>query len=368
MLDEFASARTKRSAVAVVVAAALVGGVLAAGAAVTAQTDGGTGTATEDGGVPTQATAYLGVVHAVPDAPQVDVAIDGRTAFSNVPFGAVSGYRTLAAGDHRLTVTTSANGSVVFDGNLTLDPRSVTTLAVSGPAPGNGTTGTPTVEPVTFDDDAFVPADDESAMRVVNLAPGAPAVDVALADDGTVVAENVSFRNASEYVTLPPGEHTLAIRPATAGGNGTVLATADVALANGTAYSAFVTSGDEAAALEADLSEDAALAVTLPSAGTAPGDAEATDEPVAATEPGAGAGRPTGTAAGPTAGTGAGAPDGGPATPGDGAPGPRTGDGTAPGTAANATETDAFGVETTATDEGATDGNVTPTGTPTGIL
>ncbi len=368
MSDEFAPPRTGRPAVAVVVAVALVCLIIAGGAAVTAQTDDGAGTATEEGGVPTQTTAYLSVVHAAPDAPQVDVAVDGRTAFSNVPFGAASGYLALAAGDHRLTITASANGSVVFEGNLTLDPRSVTTLAVSGPAPGNETGAAPTVQPVRFDDDAFVPADDESAMRVVNLAPGAPAMDVALADDSTVVAENLSARNASEYVTLPPGEHTLVVRAARAGGNGTVLATADVALENGTAYSAIatgdVTGGEESAALDVDTSADAALAVALPSAGTGPGGANATGEPVAGTEPGAGAGRPTGTAAGSATG----APGVESGTPAAGTPGPQTGGGTAPGTATNATETDAVGVETTATDGGATAGTDTATGTPTGIL
>jgi hypothetical protein len=45
------------------------------------------------------------VAHLSPDAPNVDVWVDGSVALEDVPYEAVSGYLELAAGEHRIQIT-----------------------------------------------------------------------------------------------------------------------------------------------------------------------------------------------------------------------------------------------------------------------
>ena len=55
----------------------------------------------------------------------------------------------------------------------------------------------------------------------------------------TVLAENVSYTNATDYLTVPAGNYTVEVRVATADNDGPAVATVDVNLTAGTAYSAW---------------------------------------------------------------------------------------------------------------------------------
>jgi len=211
---------------AVVLSVALIGSTLAFGgvAAVNQTSDGDQ-----------QQTAYLKVVHASPDAPPVDVMVKNETVLSDVPFGAVSDYLALEAGTYNVTIAAAGDSeTVVFDGEVTLEPRSVTTLAASGEISEGAET---TFELVAYEDTAPAPADNESALRVIHLSPDAPTVDITTSGGSVVLADNVSFQNASDYVTVPEGNHTLELREATTGDNdGPVVTTVNVSLSGGTAY------------------------------------------------------------------------------------------------------------------------------------
>lgn len=75
-------------------------------------------------------------------------------------------------------------------------------------------------------------------MRVAHLSPDVPAVDVTVAETGTVLFDNATFGNATDYATVPAGDYTLEIRQATETNDGEVVTTVDVTLENGTVYSA----------------------------------------------------------------------------------------------------------------------------------
>lgn len=216
-----------------------------------------------------QQTSYLRVVHASPDAPAVNVSVDNETVLSDVPFGAVSDYLSLQAGTYNVTIAAAEDpDTVVFEGEVTLDPASVTTVAASGEISEDAATS---FEPVFFDDNAVEPGANESALSVVHLSPDAPTVDVTAADGDVVLADNVSFQNASDYVTVPAGDYTVEIRAATEDNDGEVVTTVDASLENGTAYSAMAVgylNPDEAPAdtpFEVLLTEDATKTINLPS-------------------------------------------------------------------------------------------------------
>ncbi|GAB3688339.1 hypothetical protein GCM10028857_22380 [Salinarchaeum chitinilyticum] len=216
-----------------------------------------------------QRSAYVRAVHASPDAPAVDVMVDNETVLTNVSFGDVSDYLAVEAGTYNVTIAaTDDPDTVVFDEAVTFDPRTVTTMAASGEISEDAET---TFQPILFEDSAFTPSENESALSIVHLAPDAPAVDVTAENGSVVLAENVSFQNASDYVTVPAGNYTAEIREAAADNNGSIVTTVDVSLEGETAYSALAVgylNPDEAPAntsFEVIPTEDATMTLQLPS-------------------------------------------------------------------------------------------------------
>ncbi|ELZ25079.1 hypothetical protein C475_11049 [Halosimplex carlsbadense 2-9-1] len=131
----------------------------------------------------TQETSYLRVGHFSPDAPAVNVSIDNETVVENAVFGDVTGYLALESGEYNATITVADQpNTVLFEGNLTLEPRTVGTLAASG----EFSTGSQTdFEPVLFEDNAWEPDNDSAAVSLVHLSPDAPAVDVVVTEGPT---------------------------------------------------------------------------------------------------------------------------------------------------------------------------------------
>jgi hypothetical protein len=218
-----------------------------------------------------QETTYVRVVHASPDAPAVDVLVENETVVANASFGDVTDYLELAAGTYNVTVTAAGDpDTVVFEDQVTFDARSATTVAASGEISEGANTS---FVPVAFADDALAVDENESAVRVVHLSPDAPTVDVTVGEgnETVVLADNVSFRNASSYVTVPSGNYTVDVRAATAGNNGTVVTSVDVSLASGTVYSAMAVGYLDPETAPADtpfdvlLTEDAQTTITVPS-------------------------------------------------------------------------------------------------------
>lgn len=225
--------------VTVLVAGLFMGGVMIVGAQETPDDDDGNVTVDETdvttvGDV--QNTSYLRVVHATADAPDVDVYLDNQSVLTDVSFGEVSDYERLSGGTYDVMITEADNReNVVFEGNLTLDPRTVNTLAATG---GDGAATEASLQPVLYRDDAFEPNEDNAALSVIHLSPDAPAVDVVTEENGTVLAENVTFQNASDYVTVPAGQYTVEVREASPDNDGDVVTSTLVTLDGGSAYSA----------------------------------------------------------------------------------------------------------------------------------
>lgn len=293
------SATCRRSTIALLLAVSIVVGTLVVGGAAgltatepapaqsATPTETGAGASIETGTVTTTETAtetepgpvadgadeqdlaFLRVAHVSPDAPPVDVYVDGERVLADASFGEASDYLTLPAGEHAVRIAPAGeNDGVIFEGNFTLEPRAAMTLFAAGEV---GENATESFVPVLFEDDAIQPADDEAAVSVAHMSPDAPAVDVT-ADGGSVVlAENVSFGEASQYATVPAGDLAVEVRPATETNDGPVVATANVSMDGGTVYSAIAigyANGDQSAdkeALRVEPFEDASNTIHLPS-------------------------------------------------------------------------------------------------------
>ena len=79
-----------------------------------------------DASAPPPAPAKVRVLHGSPDAPAVDVYVDGTEAVSDVAFGTVTDYLEIPAGEHQVQVvaagTDPAAGGAVIDATLTFAP------------------------------------------------------------------------------------------------------------------------------------------------------------------------------------------------------------------------------------------------------
>ena len=157
------------------------------------------------------APAELRVAHLSPDAPAVDVWVDGSVVLSNVPFQTISGYLAVPAGTYRVQVTPAgATEPVVIDATLPLSSGVSYTVAATGLLAG--------IQPIVLEDDRM--AGSGAKVRFVHASPDAPNVDVTLAD-GTVLFSDVAFRQTDDdlaasggYLSVDAGTYDLQVRVA----------------------------------------------------------------------------------------------------------------------------------------------------------
>lgn len=215
-------------------------------------------------------TAQLRVAHLSPDAPNVDVRVDGDIVLDDVPYKTVSDYLEIAAGEHRIQVTpTGGSVPIVIDTNVILNPDGAYTVAATG------LLGQDDLRPIVLQDDQSTAAN-QAKVRVVHASPDAPAVDVAVAD-GPVLFSSVSFRNESGYATVDPATYDLQVRPA--GTQDVALTVSGVTLEAGTNYTVFAVGQLDDETLEAltvvdatsENEETTTPAPTPPNPGLSPG-------------------------------------------------------------------------------------------------
>lgn len=177
------------------------------------------------------AAARVRVAHASPNAPNVDVYVDGKRAFTNAPFGAVTQYASLPAGKHHVQVFAAGAdpmGKAVIDATLTLTGDKSYTVAAIGTLKN--------IAPLVLMDRNRKPAAGFAQVRLVHAAPGAPTVDVAVAN-GPTLFKHVAYGTASMYQKVKAGTYNLVVRPA--GSKTVVLSLPHVHLTAGTVYSVF---------------------------------------------------------------------------------------------------------------------------------
>jgi hypothetical protein len=179
-------------------------------------------------------TANVRVAHMSPDAPNVDVYVDGSTVLSDVSFRAVGKYLSVPAGDRQIKLTAAGDPSTVaLDQQLTIEGETDYTLAAIGELQSEETA----FQPLVLQDDRSDPGE-AARVRLVHASPDAPAVDVTLASNGKAIVDGAAFGDSSSR-SVPAGEYTLQIRADTEANDGKIVGEFDVALDSGTAYTIF---------------------------------------------------------------------------------------------------------------------------------
>lgn len=175
--------------------------------------------------------AQVRVVHASPDAPAVDVYVDGSAVLTNVPFFTASDYLELPAGDYLVQVAPAGTSAAdaVLEGTFTLEAGTGYTVAATGLLANLTAT--------VLVDDLSPTAAGEARVFVYHFSPDAPAVDVKLAD-GTVLSSGLAFEQGTE-LDVPAGTYDIVVTPA--GGTDVVIDLSGTTLNEGIIYSVFAT-------------------------------------------------------------------------------------------------------------------------------
>ena len=147
-----------------------------------------------------QDNAMVRVVHASPDAGNVDVFADGSALLSNFAFGTISDYVSVPAGPHEIQVAPAGKGAsaAVITQTVTVNANTAYTVA----AIGTTSSGFSLVAFV----DTNTAANTMASVRVYHLSPDAGPVDVAAG--GNTVISGLSYKNASSYLSVPAGSYT----------------------------------------------------------------------------------------------------------------------------------------------------------------
>ena len=158
-------------------------------------------------GIGTAADACVNIIHASPDAPAVDVWLNGEPALTNVPFEAFSGWMALPAGEYHVQVTATGEpvDTAVIDTMLTIEAGTAYHVAAVGDLAN--------IAPAVIEADLSQTADGNARVRVIHASPDAPNVDVAVTG-GDVLIPDLAFGSASDYLEVPAGSYDLEVRVA----------------------------------------------------------------------------------------------------------------------------------------------------------
>jgi hypothetical protein len=175
--------------------------------------------------------AQVRVAHLAPDAPNVDVYVNGDPILTDIPYTTVSEYLSLPAGTQQVTVyATGETTSPVIDTPVKLTAGGAYTVAAVGLVADDSLTAQ------VYQDDLRSPDSGNAKVRVVHASPDAGPVDV-IPRGGRALVSGLAFPEASPYAEVPAGSYTLDVNAA--GTKKTALTVPDATLASGGVYSAF---------------------------------------------------------------------------------------------------------------------------------
>ncbi|MFB9995217.1 DUF4397 domain-containing protein [Deinococcus oregonensis] len=144
--------------------------------------------------------AYVRVVHAVSDAPNVDVYVDGKRTVADAPFKAVTPFGEVPAGAHKVMVTAAGmKDTVVFEADVNLTAGTYYTVAAVGYLKN--------IKPKIFTATSMNMNKAKAAVSVYHLSPDGPRVQALAVDMGNakLLPMGLSYGNNASLLVNPMG-------------------------------------------------------------------------------------------------------------------------------------------------------------------
>lgn len=179
---------------------------------------------------PAAGKAHVRFVHFSPNAPAVDVAVQGGPiVFSNVAFKGNTAFTPLDAGTYALEVRIAGTSTVVLTvGNVTFADGGIYTVFARGFV--NGTAGQALGAQIIVNKASTVPA----KVMAIHASPNAPGVDLFV--DNAIVGTNLAFPNNTLYLNVNGGSRDIKVNVT---GTNTTVISASLTLDPGAVYSVF---------------------------------------------------------------------------------------------------------------------------------
>lgn len=182
-----------------------------------------------DNGTAPETSARVRVAHLSPDAPEVDVLVDGVVVASGVPYLAASDYLEVEAGSRNLVVRAAGSDVTVLDQDVAVTDGGDYTVLVGG--------NLADIALNALEDDNAAPAAGNAKVRLIHAAPSAGLVDIYVTAPGADLAletpalSGVDFGDVSPYLEVPAGDYQVRVTPL--GSTSVVIDTGALTLASG---------------------------------------------------------------------------------------------------------------------------------------
>jgi Domain of unknown function (DUF4397) len=141
--------------------------------------------------------AYLRIVHASPDAPAVDVLLDGKEIAKDAAFKAVTPFMEVREGPHKLVITQHGDAKkIVLERNLELRPGRYYTVAAAGMLKD--------IRAVEFMATSLKLSSTMARVNVYHLSPDAPRIDLIDVDRNmTRIARDLRYERVASALLRP---------------------------------------------------------------------------------------------------------------------------------------------------------------------
>lgn len=155
------------------------------------------------------ARARIRVVHASPDAPEVDVLVNDGVVLADVPFKVGSDYLTVLSDTYNVKVNAAGTAMSVIDADLKIAAATDYTVAAVN--------FLNQIEPLVLVDNNALPASGNAKLRLVHAAPSAQRVDVYITAPAADISmmepsfEDFAFKNNSGYLEVPAGSYQVRV-------------------------------------------------------------------------------------------------------------------------------------------------------------
>ena len=182
-----------------------------------------------DDPVPLPDIAYVGLYHASPDAPPLDIIMEqGRINYYPLRYAEYTNYLNFYAGERTMRVSPVNASNVVVDTTFTFETEAAYSIFYV-----NEYTN---IQALLVEDEEVSLSLAEAAVRFVHLSPDSPEVDLnrSIGDDTTVLAEGSAYLDATPFTIVDSGVQSFQVNLTESGEE--VLSIPDVDLRSGGVY------------------------------------------------------------------------------------------------------------------------------------
>jgi hypothetical protein len=182
----------------------------------------------DDQAVQPTAVGYVSIYHASPDAPGLDVLVDGRRINSQpFDYSDHTGYLNFYTGNRNIKLNSVNAANALVDTTLSVADGKAYSLFVINRLAG--------IETLIVEDSTSVPAAGKAMVRFVHLSPDAEKMDVTVNDESTSLFTQTGFKQATDFKEVDAKLYTFKVQ-----GSGTDLSTNPVTLQEGGYYTLMV--------------------------------------------------------------------------------------------------------------------------------